>query len=79
MQECLTNGGNKLTGNQPTSDIMLNIKVWLPVLLCAVKMVEGDFLVCWTISPNLGQTHTMKTGQSRLLGPDSSVFLNSVL
>ena len=22
---------------------VLHIKVWLPVLLCAVKMVEGDF------------------------------------
>ena len=57
MKECLTNGGNKLTGNHPTSDTMLRIKVWLPVLLCAVKMVEGHFRFCWTISPNVGQTH----------------------
>ena len=31
--------------------------VRLPVLLCAVKTVEGDFWFCWTISPNVGQTH----------------------
>ena len=55
MKECLTNGGNKLTGNYPTSDIMLHIKVWLPVLLCAVKTLEGDFRFSWTISPNVGQ------------------------
>ena len=36
---------------------MLRIKVRLPVLLCAVKTVEGDFRFCWTISPNVGQTH----------------------
>ena len=30
--------------------------VRLPVLLCAVKTVEGDFRFCWTISPNVGQT-----------------------
>ena len=57
MKECLTNGGNKLTGNHPTSDTMLRIKVRLPVLLCAVKTVEGDFRFCWMISPNVGQTH----------------------
>ena len=26
-------------------------------MLCAVKTVEGDFWFCWTISPNVGQTH----------------------
>ena len=57
MKECLTNGGNKLTGNHPTSDTMLRIKVRLPVLLCAVKTVAGDFRFCWTISPNVIQTH----------------------
>ena len=36
---------------------VLHIKVRLPVLLCAVKTVEGDFRFCWTISPNVGQTH----------------------
>ena len=36
---------------------MLHIKVRLPVLLCAAKTVEGDFRFCWTISPNVGQTH----------------------
>ena len=36
---------------------MLRIKVWLPVLLCVVKTVEGDFRFCWTISPNVRQTH----------------------
>ena len=35
---------------------MLHIKVRLPVPLCAVKTVEGDFRFCWTISPNVGQT-----------------------
>ena len=38
-------------------DRMLHIKVRLPVLLCAVKTVEGDFRFCWTITPNVGQTH----------------------
>ena len=57
MKECLINGRNKLTGNHPTSDTMLHIKVRLPVLLCAVKMVEGDFWFCWTTTPNVGQTH----------------------
>ena len=36
---------------------MLHIEVRLPVLLCAVKTVEGDFRFCWMISPNVGQTH----------------------
>ena len=36
---------------------LLHIKIWLPVLLCAVKTVEGDFRFCWMISPNVGQTH----------------------
>ena len=36
---------------------LLHIKVRLPVLLCAVKTVEGDFRFCWTTSPNVGQTH----------------------
>ena len=41
-------------GCHPT---VLHIKVWLPILLCAIKTVEGDFRFCWTISPNVGQTH----------------------
>ena len=57
MKECLTNGGNKLTGNDTTSDTMLRIEVRSPVLLCAVKTVKGDFRFCWMISPNVGQTH----------------------
>ena len=57
MKECLTNGGNKLTGSHPTSDTMLHITVRLPVLLCAVKTVEGDFRFCWTTTPNVGHTH----------------------
>ena len=36
---------------------MLHIKVRLPVLLCAVKTVEGDFKFCWMISPNVEETH----------------------
>ena len=43
--------------SNPTSDTMLRIKVRLPILLCAVKTVEGDFRFCWMISPNVGQTH----------------------
>ena len=31
--------------------------VRLPVLLCAIRTVEGDFRFCWPISPNVGQTH----------------------
>ena len=37
--------------------LLLHIKVRLPVLLCAVKTVEGDFRFCWTTTPNVGQTH----------------------
>ena len=37
--------------------LLLRIKVWLSILLCAVKTEEGDFRFCWTISPNVGQTH----------------------
>ena len=37
--------------------LLLRIKVRLPVLLSAVKTVEGDFRFCWAISPNVGQTH----------------------
>ena len=36
---------------------VLHIKVRFPVLLCAVKTLEGDFRLCWMISPNVGQTH----------------------
>ena len=66
MKECLTNGGNKLTGNHPPSDTMLRIKVRLPVLLCAVKTVEGDFRFCWTISPNVGQTNKENSNLVRI-------------
>ena len=38
------------------ADEVLHIKVRLPVLLYAVKTVEGDFRFCWTFSPNVGQT-----------------------
>ena len=31
--------------------------VRLPLQLRAVKMVDGDLWFCWTISPNVGQTH----------------------
>ena len=67
MKECLTNGGNKLTGNHPTSDTMLHIKVQLPVLLCAVKTVEGDFRFRWTTTPNVGQTHKENPNLVRIL------------
>ena len=35
---------------------LLHIDVRLPVLLCAVKTVEGDFRFRWTTTPNVGQT-----------------------
>ena len=57
MKEYLTNGGNKLTENHPTSNTILHIEERLPVLLCAVNTVEGDFRFWWTISPNVRQTH----------------------
>ena len=37
---------------------LLHIKVRLPILLCTVKTVECDFRFCWTISSNIGQTHS---------------------
>ena len=46
---------------------MLHIKVRLPVLLCAVKTVEGDFRFCWTITPNVGQTHKENPNLVRIL------------
>ena len=67
MKECLTNGGNKLTGNHPTSDTMLHIEVQLPVLLCADKTVEGDFRFRWTTTPNVGQTHKENPNLVRIL------------
>ena len=67
MKECLTIGGNKLTGNHPTSDTMLHIKVRLPVLLYDVKTLEGDFRFCWTISPNVGQTDKENPNLVRIL------------
>ena len=33
---------------------LLHMAVQLPVLLCAVKTLEGDFRLCWMISPNVG-------------------------
>ena len=67
MKECLTNGGNKLTGNHPTSDTMLHMEVRLPVLLCAVKTVEGDFRFRWTTTPNVAQTHKENPNLVRIL------------
>ena len=46
---------------------LLRIKVRLPVLLCAVKTVEGDFRFCWTITPNVGQTHKENPNLVRIL------------
>ena len=46
---------------------MLHIKVRLPVLLCAFKTVEGDFRFCWTITPNVGQTHKENPNLVRIL------------
>ena len=47
--------------------IVLHIKVRLPVLLCAVKTVEGDFRFCWTITPSVGQTHKETPNLVRIL------------
>ena len=47
--------------------IVLHIKGRLPVLLCAVKTVEGDFRFCWTITPNVGQTHKENPNLVRIL------------
>ena len=46
---------------------MLHIKVRLPVPLCAIKTVEGDFWFCWTITPNVGQTHKENPNLVRIL------------
>ena len=46
---------------------MLHIKVLLPVLLFAVKTVEGDFRFCWMITPNVGQTHKENLNLVRIL------------
>ena len=46
---------------------LLHIKVRLPVLLCAVKTVEGDFRFCWTITRNVGQTHKENPNLVRII------------
>ena len=46
---------------------LLHIKVRLPVPLCAVKTVEGDFRFCWTTAPNVGQTHKENPNLVRIL------------
>ena len=46
---------------------LLHIYVRLPVLLCAVKTVEGDFRFCWTTTPNVGQTHKENPNLVRIL------------
>ena len=46
---------------------LLHIKVRLPVLLCAMKTVEGDFRFCWTTTPNVGQTHKENPNLVRFL------------
>ena len=46
---------------------VLHIEVRLPVLLCAVKTVEGDFRFCWTATPNVGQTHKENPNLVRIL------------
>ena len=50
-----------------TTTPLLHIKVWLPVPLCAVKTVKGDFRFCWTITPNVGQTHKENPNLVRIL------------
>ena len=39
----------------------------VPILLCAVKTVEGDFRFCWMITPNVGQTHKENLNLVRIL------------
>ena len=46
---------------------VLHINVRLPVLLCAVKTVEGDFRFRWTTTPNVGQTHKENPNLVRIL------------
>ena len=46
---------------------MLHIKERLPVLLCAVKTVEGDFRFCLTTTPNVGQNHKENPNLVRIL------------
>ena len=46
---------------------VLHIEVRLPVLLCTVKTVEGDFRFCLTITPNVGQTHKESPNLVRIL------------
>ena len=46
---------------------VLHIEVRLPVLLCAVKTVEGDFRFRWTTTPNVGQTHKENPNLVRIL------------
>ena len=46
---------------------VLHIDVRLPVLLCAVKTVEGDFRFRWTTTPNVGQTHKENPNLVRIL------------
>ena len=64
--------------NRPDSDIILDgkfsvtatlihMEVRLPVTLCAIKTVEGDFRFCWTITPNVGQTHKENPNLVRIL------------
>ena len=52
---------------QVTVRNLLHIKERLPVLLCAVKTVEGDFRFCWTTTPNVGQTHKENPNLVRIL------------
>ena len=56
-----------LYDSQVSVRCLLHITVRLPVLLCAVKTVEGDFRFCWTITPNVGQTHKENPNLVRIL------------
>ena len=66
MKECLTNRGNKLTGNHPTSDTTSDKSTVARTVMC-VKTVEGDFRFCWTTTPNVGQTHKENPNLVRIL------------
>ena len=64
-KKCLVSGNMELCSW--VGRLVLNIKGRLPVLLCAVKTAEGDFRFCWTITPNVGQTHKENPNLARIL------------
>ena len=60
-------GSGKEKGRKTPPVSLLHTKVRLPVPLCAVKTVEGDFRFCWTITQNVGQAHKENPNLVRIL------------